>query len=190
MKKLFEVKLNTKTMVQLAMFMALTIVLSYVNKIIPDMPQGGTISIDIIAIFLCAYLMGAGYGIICGVGVAILQFVLGIAMYYGPWSVLLDYVLPLAVCGIAPLLKSMTIKGIPVYFGIIVSMILKYLCHFLSGAFLFASYAPEGMNPIYYSLTYNFVYNAATLVLCIIVVPILYTRLKTAFKSNVQQTIA
>ena len=42
-------------------------------KILPEMPQGGTISIDIIAIFLCAYFMGAGYGMICGVGVAILQ---------------------------------------------------------------------------------------------------------------------
>ena len=103
-KKLFEVDLNVKTMVQLAMFMALTIVLGYVNKIIPEMPQGGTISIDIIAIFLCAYLMGTGYGVICGVGVAILQFALGIASYWGPWSVLLDYVLPLAVCGLAGLL--------------------------------------------------------------------------------------
>ena len=37
-KKLFEVDLNVKTMVQLAMFMALTIVLGYVNKIIPEMP--------------------------------------------------------------------------------------------------------------------------------------------------------
>ena len=81
-KKLFEVDLNVKTMVQLAMFMALTIVLGYVNKIIPEMPQGGTISIDIIAIFLCAYLMGTGYGVICGVGVAILQFALGIASYW------------------------------------------------------------------------------------------------------------
>ena len=154
-KKLFEVDLNVKTMVQLAMFMALTIVLGYVNKIIPEMPQGGTISIDIIAIFLCAYLMGTGYGVICGVGVAILQFALGIASYWGPWSVLLDYVLPLAVCGLAGLLKPTKIGSVPIYWGIIFAMFLKYISHFLSGAFLFAEYAPEGMNPIIYSLGYN-----------------------------------
>lgn len=182
MKKMFEVKFDVKSMVQLAMFMAITIVLSYVNKFLPEMPQGGTISIDIIAIFLCAYFMGAGYGMICGVGVAMLQFVLGMASFYGPWSVLLDYVLPLAVCGVAPLIKTTKIKNVPIYWGIVVGMILKYLSHFASGAFLFAEYAPEGMNPLVYSFFYNLYYNLGTLVLCMIVVPILYDRLKPVFK--------
>ncbi|MFR7590584.1 MAG: energy-coupled thiamine transporter ThiT [Longibaculum sp.] len=182
MKKLFQVKLTAKSMVQLAMFMAITIVLGYVNKIIPEMPQGGSfISIDVVAIFLCAYLMGAGYGVICGIGVAILQFILAIASYWGPWSVLLDYVLPLAVCGIAPLIKSTKIGSVSMYWGIILAMFLKYLSHFCSGAFLFASYAPENMNPIVYSLGYNLPYNLTTLILCMIVVPILYERLKGVF---------
>lgn len=189
MKKLFEVKLDVKSMVLLAMFMALTIVLGYVNKIIPDMPQGGTISVDIIAIFLCAYMMGAGYGVICGIGVALLQFVLGLASYYGPWSVILDYTLPLAICGIAPLIKSTKIKNVPIYWGVIFAMILKYASHFASGAFLFASYAPEGMNPIIYSLGYNLPYNLATLAVCVIVVPILYERLKGVLKSNTSKAI-
>ena len=60
-------------------------------------------------------------------------------------------------------------------------MFLKYLSHFASGAFLFASYAPEGMNPIVYSLRYNAIYVAPTLILCMIVVPLLYSRLKNAF---------
>ena len=45
----------------------------------------------------------------------------------------------------------------------------------------FASYAPEGMNPIVYSLGYNAIYVAPTLILCMIVVPLLYSRLKNAF---------
>ena len=180
MKKLFEVKMSVRTLVQMAMFMSLTVVLSYFNKFIPEMPQGGTISFDIIAIFLCAYFMGAGYGVICGIGVAILQFVLGMATYYGPWSVLLDYVLPLAVCGLAPLIKTTTIKDIPVFWGIIFSMILKYISHYFSGAWLFAEYA-EG-NPWIYSFGYNLYYNLGTLILCMIVVPILYKRLSPVFK--------
>lgn len=181
MKKLFKMNLTVTTMVQLAMFMALTIVLGYVNKIIPEMPQGGTISIDIIAIFLCAYLMGAGYGVICGVGVALLQFVLGIATYYGPWSVALDYILPLAVCGIAPLLKTTKLKDVSIYWGIILSMILKFGSHFCSGAFLFAQYAGDA-NPFIYSFGYNLPYNLATLILCMVTVPILYPRLKSVFR--------
>lgn len=180
MKKL-KVNFTVLTMVQLAMFMALTIVLSYVNKFIPEMPQNGTISIDIIAIFLCAYFMGTGYGVICGVGVAILQFALGLATFWGPWSVALDYILPLAVCGLAPLIQSRKIANVPIYWGIVFAMVLKYISHFLSGTFLFAEYAPEGMNPIIYSLGYNIPYNLATLILCMIAVPILYERLKPVF---------
>lgn len=181
MKKFLKVDLTVKSMCQLAMFMAITLVLSYVNEIIPSLPQGGTISVDVIAIMLCGYLMGAGYGVICGVGVSILQFVLGLATYYGPWSVLLDYVLPLAVCGLTPLVKTTKIGGVPICWGVLFVMVLKYLSHFASGAFLFASYAPEGMNPILYSLGYNIIYVAPTLVLCMIAVPLLYSRLKRVF---------
>ena len=83
--------------------------------------------------------MGAGYGVICGIGVSILQFVLGLATYYGPWSVLLDYVLPLAVCGLTPLMKTQKIGNLPICWGIVFVMFLKYLSHFASGAFSIAS---------------------------------------------------
>lgn len=180
MERKFEAKWNVLSLVLTAMFMAVTIVLSLVNKVIPEMPQGGTISIDIIAIFLCAYLMGVRYGIICGVGVALLQFVLGMATYYGPWSVLLDYVLPLGVCGIAPLLKTTKIMDIPIFWGVILSMFLKFMSHYFSGAWLFAEYATG--NPWVYSFVYNLWYNLATLVVCIIAVPVLYNRLQPFFK--------
>jgi len=58
MKKNLKVDFTVKSMCQLAMFMAITLILSYVNEIIPSLPQGGTISVDVIAIMLCGYLMG------------------------------------------------------------------------------------------------------------------------------------
>ena len=119
MKNVMRVEYSIRNMCMLAMFMAITLVLSYVNEVIPSLPQGGTISVDVIAIMLCGYLMGAGYGVICGVGVALLQFVLGIAQYYGPWSVLLDYVLPLAVCGLTPLIKTQKIGHISICWGVV-----------------------------------------------------------------------
>ena len=180
MKEQFNVKLDVISMILLAMFMAITFILSYINSFFPSMPQGGTLSIDIIAIFLCAYLMGAGYGVVCGIGVSILQFVLGLATFYGPWSVLLDYVLPLAVCGLAPLVKTQVVKGISIYWGIVFSIVLKFICHFLSGAFLFAQ---PNINHYFYSFNYNFPYNFLTLIACMIIIPLLYPRLKYAFQS-------
>lgn len=179
--KLFQVKLNAKSMTYLAMFTALTVVLGYVGEIIPKMPQGGSISIDIIAIFICAYGMGAGYGVLCGLMVSVAQFALGIAEFWGPWSVVLDYALPLMVCGLCALLKNIKLGKFDLYTGVIFAMILKFGSHFASGAFLFAEYAPEGMNPITYSILYNLPYNLATLVVALIIMPMIYPRIERVF---------
>lgn len=173
---------STKVYTFIAMFMAVTIVLSFFNQFIPSLPQGGSISFDIIAIFLCSYLMGGKHAITVGVGVCILQFVLGMAVYYGPWSVLFDYLLPLCVCGVAGFIPHIKVGKYNLYLGVVVSMILKFISHFISGAFVFAMYAPEGMNPMIYSFGYNLPYNLLTMILCVIVVPILYNRLKNVMK--------
>jgi Predicted membrane protein len=183
MLKEFKVKLTTKTMSFMAMFIALQIVLDYAEKFIPSMPQGGSISISLIAIFLSAYLMGVGYGVLVGFCSALLQFVLGLSTYYGIWSVVLDYLLPLSLCGLAPLVKSIRInERFEFHIGILFASFLRFISHFLSGAILFAEYAPEGQHPIMYSLWYNLPHVFASGMLCLVVFTILYPRLKQAFK--------
>ena len=116
MKKLFKVDLNVKTMVQLAMFMAITIILGYVNKIIPEMPQGGAfISIDVIAIFfMCLFTRGwlwrylwnwRCYFAICFSNCKLL----------GSMVSFVRLCLTKTVCGIAPLIKSTHFKEVPIY---------------------------------------------------------------------------
>ena len=84
MKKLFAVKFSVKTMAYMALLLAMTVVLTYVDSFVPSMPQGGDwISFAVIPIILTSYLMGVGYGVIVGSLGAVLQFVLGMAQYYG-----------------------------------------------------------------------------------------------------------
>lgn len=65
--------------------------------------------------------------------------------------------------------------------GIIVSMLLKYLSHVIVGAYY---WFPEGeaagsLGAWFFSgITYNLPYNAGTLILNLIVVPVLVQRLK------------
>ncbi len=179
---MFKVKLNTKAISYMALFVAMHIVLEYIFKIIPGQPQGGNITLALLPIFLSAYLMGPGYGIIVGLVCSAVQFALGLAVFYGPWSVLLDYVLPLAVLGLAPLFKSIKLKNGELYTGIFVCMVLKYFIHVLSGAWLFGQYAPKGMNPWVYSLGYNAIYNVGTLILTYVVFVIVYPRVKNSIK--------
>ena len=129
MKKLFSVKLNTTAITTMALFVALEIVLEFLFKMIPGQPQGGTISIALVPILLASYLMGAGYGLLVGLASTLLQFVLGLAVYYGPWSVVLDYLIPVTIIGLASIFPTVKIRSFPLYTGIIVVMILKFVSH-------------------------------------------------------------
>lgn len=175
-------KLNVKAIAYLSMFIALQIVLQFVFSLFPGQPQGGSISMDLLPIILASYLMGSGYGLLTGFLVCILHFVLGLATFYGPWSVVLDYLIPLSIVGASSLFKNIKAGQYTIYTGIIITMILKFVSHYLSGAWLFAEYTPEGMNPWVYSFGYNITYCLPTLILCYIGFMYVYPRLKNAFK--------
>lgn len=51
---------TTKTIAYLALYVALYIVLKYVGNLIPflQMPNGGSIELELIAVFICSYHLG------------------------------------------------------------------------------------------------------------------------------------
>ena len=175
--------LSTRAIAYVALFIAMQLVLEVLFKVIPGQPQGGSITLSLLPIVLASYLMGAQYGIIVGVGATAMQFVLGLALYYGPWSVVLDYLVPLSALGIAGFIPNFKSGKTEVYTGIFVGMILKFISHLLSGAVLFASYAPKNMNPWVYSFLYNIGYNVGTLILTYVVFALIYPKLQKAFKA-------
>ena len=175
--------LFTRAIAYVALFIAMQLVLEALFKVVPGQPEGGSITLSLLPIVLASYLMGAQYGIIVGVGATAMQFVLGLASYYGPWSVVLDYLVPLSALGIAGFIPNFKLGKTEVYTGIFVGMILKFISHLLSGAVLFVSYAPKNMNPWVYSFLYNIGYNVGTLVLTYVVFALIYPKLKKAFKA-------
>lgn len=94
------------TLVYMALYIALYVVLKYVGNFIPflDMPNGGSIELELVAVFIASYHLGA----LGGLAVAILSFAISIPFFemwfVNPVQIFLDYVGPLAVCGIASLL--------------------------------------------------------------------------------------
>lgn len=175
-------KMSTKNLAYAALLVAISVVLTYVDNVIPSMPQGGSyISFAVIPIFLASYLLGVSYGVFIGFAVSALQFALGLAVFYGPWSVALDYVVPLSVCGLAALIPNIRLKGNSIIaIGVVLSMFLKFSSHYLSGAVLFAEYAPAGQSPFLYSLIYNLPYNLITTVSSVLIVSLILPSLKKA----------
>lgn len=144
----------------------------------PKWPQGGSVSLCMIPIVFCSFRHGAKWGMTAGFILACVQMVTG---FYMPpagsilsiiMCILLDYVLAFGLLGAADFFKGFFGKhqktGYAV--GTFAVGIIRLLCSFLSGIFLWGSYAPEGTPVWIYSLTYNASYMIPnTIIACIVI---------------------
>ncbi len=170
-----KVVFTTRTMTYMALFAALQIVLEWLTKFTPSMPQGGNIAFSLVAIFLCSYIMGWGYGVILGIVCTGLHFALGMALFYGPLSVIFDYVLPMIIVGLAGIIPLLKIGKGEFPLGIVIAIILKTISHLISGWYAFNT-------PLVANLAYNTPYNLATMIACIVLFMLLYPRLKGLYR--------
>lgn len=174
---------TTRSMVFAAFYVALAVALSYINKLFPiiQMPNGGSIELSVIAIFMASYHMGWKWGIGVGLGSWLIGVLFGLNDYIvSPMQTFLDYIAPVLAIGIASLFPKL-FKLSNVYVGIVGGMFLKYASHVLAGVYF---WFPEGEAAgslaawIYSAWTYNLAYNLATLIAAIIIVPLLIARIR------------
>jgi thiamine transporter len=112
--------------------------------------------------FFFAAAFGPIAGITAGIAYGFLQLIQD--PYVVHWAQLfLDYPLAFGAMGLAGVYgKNLAIGSLIGGFG-------RFLMHFISGVIFFGSYAPEGMNVLWYSLTVNGLIIGADLLICIIV---------------------
>jgi thiamine transporter len=122
------------------------------------MPQGGSVSLELVPILYLAFQRGAYPGVLAGLAAGLLKLVTG-AYVVHPAQAILDYLLAYMVLGFAPLISFG--RGVKrVVSGTIASSFLQFLCFFASGIVFFGEYAPEG-TPVW---RYSAVYNASFLI--------------------------
>ena len=137
-------------------------------------PQGGEITLgSMVPIILLSLRrgvrVGAEYGVVLGFIVLILE---PIVAY--PAQVLLDYPLAYASLGLAGLLRGRGTAG--ALEGVAIGIGGRFVCHFVSGAVFFASYAPVGESAYVYSALYNAAYLVPEMVISAIAITILANR--------------
>ena len=169
------------SLVFMAFYGALFVVLWYISQFIPFlvMPDGGSIELQYIALFVAAFHLGWKRGLGAGaLGFALVWMLGGEKFFVTPVQYCLDYIIPIAVCAAACLWCGHSKYNY--YIGVIVSMLMKWLSNVISGVFFyFPEGAAAGSLPAWvYSLAYNSWYNLATMILCAIIVPILIKALK------------
>ena len=104
---------------------------------------------------LYSYIFGAKNGLICGLLYGMLQFMQSPVLYQ-PMQFFLDYPLAFGCIGLCGFLRGRIKNIAPLEFaiGAVVSGILRFASHVISGVFVFYTYAGD-TNPWIYSLTYN-----------------------------------
>ena len=171
---------QTKLLAYMALYAALYVVLKTVGNFIPflQMPNGGSIEIELIAVFIASWHLGWSYGI----GVALLSWLITFVMGSGRWFLnpmqyALDYFIPLIVVGMGSLLGGKS--GSRYLIGVIAGMVLKYASNVLSGVYYWPPEETVAGSSIawVYSLNYNLWYNLVTCIACALIVPVLLKRL-------------
>lgn len=157
-------KIDTKQLVFASMALTLATVTSFIK--IASLPFGGSITLFSM-FFICfiGYLYGPKIGLMTGIAYGILQLITG-PYIYNPWQLILDYPLAFGALGLSGLFHKSNYGLIS---GCIVGILGRYLFHVISGYIFFASYAPEGIDPMIYTLGYNATYILPELIATVII---------------------
>ncbi len=169
-------KTKVLALTECGVMVAFASVLSLIQ--LASLPAGGSITLaSMLPIVVVAYRHGAGWGIASAFAASLVQMLLGLSAfsYVTTWqSVLavafLDYVAAFAVYGLAGIFrKSFKKQNLAFLSGAVFAGILRYVCHVISGATVWAGLSIPDSAALLYSLSYNATYMIPdTLILALV----------------------
>jgi len=187
-------KITTRKLVESALIIAIATVLSLIKF---DLPFGGGVTVvSMLPLILCSHRWGWKWGVVTAFVYSVLQLILGLdnvgyatSFIMALGVVFLDYVIAYTVIGLSgvfdgPLGKTRASVAV----GIAVTFILRFVCHLITGAWIWGEWMPEefmGMtmtSPWFYSFLYNGWYMLAELVLTELVAMLIYKPLGKFFR--------
>ena len=184
---------NNKTvrkLVESALFIAIATVLSMLKI---DLPFGGGVTIvSMLPLVLVSHRWGWKWGVLTAFAYSRIQLLLGLdnVGYATTFAtalgvIFLDYVIAYTVIGFSGALEKpfgKTLKAVLI--GIAVVFVGRFLCHFITGVWIWGGWMPESFmnmtmtSPWMYSLLYNGWYMLAELVVTEVAAALLYKPLK------------
>ena len=176
-----ENNLSVNTIAEAAIAAASAVVFSLISDMIPflRLSTGGGVSLSMLPIFLISYRRGFKTGIITGFIYGLANLLIdGFIIHAG--SIFFDYLIPFSLLGVAGLFAKKAQAGNLFYtiLGVLLGGFLRYISHSFSGVLFFSSYAPENMNPWFYSfIFYNLPYMLISTALALIIILLIRKRL-------------
>lgn len=167
--------LKLSVQVEVAICVALSVVLSHIKLF--TMPQGGSVSLQMVPIVLLSMRRGTKVGVLGGVLFGFADMIFGGYVIH-PVQGLLDY--PIAFSVIA--LAGMWLKYATDIYGrlrnalaLVFGFSFRYLAHVLTGVFFFSNFAGD-QHVWAYSLGYNVTYLLPEFIVTLVVALLLMTR--------------
>ena len=148
-----------------AMLIAIATVLSLVK--LAELPYGGSVTIaSMLPIIIIAYRYGSVWGFLCGLVHGAIQLVLGLntLSYVTGWAsvaavIFLDYIIAFALIGATGFTRKLTkSQRAALVSACVIGSALRYLCHVVSGATVWAGLSIPTSAALKYSLVYNATY--------------------------------
>lgn len=162
-------------LVESAVMIALATVLSLIR--IVDLPYGGSVTIaSMLPVMIIGYRHGALWGLGSGLVYGIIQQLLGLKnlSYFTTWQsilaiILLDYLIAFAVCGLAGVTRrAPKDQALGLSAGALIACLLRYLCHVISGATVWAGLSIPTQAALGYSLIYNATYMVPETIITVV----------------------
>ncbi len=160
-KKNVDIKAMTFSAIMVAVAMALSAITLF------RMPQGGSVTpLSMLPIALIAYAFGTRQGVIAGICLGLLNLIMGPYVIH-PAQLLIDYPFAFGALGLGGIWKNSSNGLLKAY---VTGVVGRYIFAVISGIIFFAEYAPEGWNPVTWSLWYNITYlGVEGIITCIII---------------------
>lgn len=160
---------NLRIMMETSLLVGAALLLSFLR--LWRMPQGGSVSVEMVPIFILAFRHGGKIGLLGGGLLGVLKLLVSPFIIH-PIQLLLDYPVPFMVLGVAGfgLLRERRILGVAM------GILLRFITHVMAGVVFFAEYAPEGTPVLVYSASYNASYLFVEAIIVIAVIQVLSKR--------------
>ena len=158
-------KNRVRKLVECAVMIALASALSFFP--ILKMPYGGSVTFaSMLPIILIAYRNGIGWGLGSGFAFAFIQQMLGLdnLSYVSTWQsvlavIILDYALAFVVLGLGGIFRGkLKNQSAEMVLGTVFVCALRYLCHVISGATVWAGISIPTKAALIYSIGYHATY--------------------------------
>ena len=155
---------TSKILVESALMVAIATILSLFKLI--DLPYGGSVTVgSMLPVIIISYRHGIRWGTLSGFVFAVVQQFLGLRVlsYVTTWQsilavILLDYIAAFTIVGLGGLFRKNRNQPAALLIGTILVCLLRYACHVISGATVWAGLSIPTQAALLFSFGYNATY--------------------------------